>query len=118
MKRRCAKDCEAPVTELEMLRRRRELVLLSAQLQRATVVRRLDRVNHHPLQAVLGLATSLASVPLAFKVGSMVIGRIARRRDVRNTARRGRGSIVSAALGAAKFLPVLKAFPALKFLNR
>ena len=106
------------MTEIEILRRRRELVLLSAKLQRATVVRRLDRVNRHPLQAVAGLAGSLASVPLMFKVGSMVAGRIARRHEVRDTARRGRASIASAFLGAMRFLPVLKMFPVMKFLNR
>jgi hypothetical protein len=118
MKKRCATDCERPVTEIEMLRRRRELVLLSAKLQRVTVMRRLDRVNRHPLQAVLGLAASAASVPLAFKLGSMVVGRIARRHEVRNSARRGRASVTSAFLGAMRFLPVLKMFPAMKFLNR
>ena len=106
------------MTELEILRRRRELVLLSAQLQRATVVRRLDHVNRHPVQAVLGLAASVASVPLAFKVGSMIFGRIARKREVRSSTRRPRASIVAALLPALKFLPVLKMFPVLKFLNR
>ena len=118
MKKRCARDCGAPVTELEILRRRRELVLLSAQLQRATIVRRLDSVNRHPVQAVLGLATSVVSVPLAFKLGSMVLGRIVRTREVRSTARRGRASIASVVVGAMKFLPLLKMFPVLKFLNR
>ena len=102
------------MTELEILRRRRELVLLSAQLQRATVVRRLARVNGHPVQAVLGLATSMVSVPLAFKLGSMLVGRLQRKRASRPTHGRGRTSIVA----VLKFLPVLKMFPVLKFLNR
>ena len=106
------------MTELEILRRRRELVLLSAQLQRATVVRRLENVNRHPAQAVLGLLASVASVPLAFKLASMVLGRIVRKREARSTARRGRFAIVSALLPALKLLPVLKTFPVLKFLNR
>jgi len=106
------------VTELEILRRRRELVLLSAQLQRATVVRRLDRVNRHPIQAVLGLATSLVSLPFAFKIGSLLVGRIGRKAQARNAVRRGRASIVSRLLPVFKFLPVLKMFPVLKFLNR
>ena len=104
------------MTELEILRKRRELVLLSAQLQRATVVRRLDRVNRHPVQAVLGLAGSLASVPLAFKVGSLVLGRINRKTRGRPATRKA--SIAAALLGAAKLLPVLKMFPVPKFLNR
>lgn len=61
------------MTELETLRRRRELVVLSAGLQRATLVRRLDHVNRHPVQTVLRLVTSLASIPLAFKLGSMLL---------------------------------------------
>ena len=52
------------MTEMETLRRRRELVLLSAQLQRATLVRRMDNVQRHPMRTVVGLATSIASVPL------------------------------------------------------
>jgi predicted transcriptional regulator len=107
------------VTEIEILRRRRELVLLSAQLQRATVVRRLDNVSRHPAQAVFGLATSVASVPLLFKLGTMLVGRLARRkRDARELARRGRTSFVAKALPYLKFLPVLRMFPVLKFLNR
>ena len=46
------------MTELEILRRRRELVLLSAQLQRATVVRRLDNGSRHPEQAIGGRVPS------------------------------------------------------------
>ena len=106
------------MTELEILRRRRELVLLSAQLQRATVVRRLDRVNRHPVQAVVGLAASLVSLPLAFKVGSLLLGRIGRKRQARPTVRRGRASLFAKLTPVLKFLPVLKSFPILKFLNR
>ena len=106
------------MTELEILRRRRELVLLSAQLQRATLVRRLDRVNRHPVHAVLGLATSLVSLPLAFKVGSLVLGRLGRKRQARNAVRRGRGSLFARLMPVLKFLPVLKSLPIPKFLNR
>ncbi len=107
------------MTELEILRRRRELVLLSAQLQRATVVRRLDNVSRHPAQAVLGLVTSVASLPLLFKLGALVLGRVGRRkRKAREVARRARSSLLSRVLPALRFLPVLKMFPVLKFLNR
>ena len=61
------------MTELEILRRRRELVLLSAQLQRATLARRLEHVNRHPVHSVLGLAISALSVPILLKVGSVVL---------------------------------------------
>ena len=106
------------MTELEILRRRRELVILSAQLQRATLVRRLDRVNRHPVKAVLGFVTSVASVPLAFKLGSMLLGRFARKQGVRSVTRRDRPTIMSRLVPVLKFLPVLKMFPVSKFLNR
>lgn len=117
----CARDCEAAVTEIEILRRRRELVLLSAKLQRATVVRRLDNVARHPAQAVFSLIGSVASVPLLFKLGTLVIGIVARRRrahQARIAVGRGRATLVSKVLRYLRFLPVLKMFPVLKFLNR
>jgi hypothetical protein len=102
-----------------MLRRRRELVILSAELQRTTIVRRLDNVGRHPAQAVLGFVTSVASVPLLLKLGSVVVRRLMRRkREARAVARRGKASIVSMALPLLRFIPVLRTFPVLKFLNR
>ena len=111
------------MTELEILRRRRELVLLSAQLQRTTVVRRLDNVSRHPIQAVIGLATSVASVPFLFKLGMMVFGMVrgrmrAGKREARVAVKRGRRSLASKIIPLLRFLPVLKMFPILKFLNR
>ena len=67
-----------------MLRERRELVLTSAALQRATVVRRLDRIEMHPARLALGLAARAASVPLAWKLGSRAVAlavRMYRRRS-------------------------------------
>ena len=118
MRKRCGRDCEAPVTELQILRQRRELVLLSAQLQRATVVRRLDNVSRHPAQAVFGLVTSVASLPLLFKLGALLLGRAGRKRNAREAERRVRPSLLSRVLAMLRFLPVLKMFPAMKFLNR
>jgi hypothetical protein len=106
------------VTELEILRRRRELVLLSAQLQRATVVRRLDNVSRHPARAVFGLLTGAASLPLLFKLSALVLGRWGRKRRDREAMRPARPSFLSKVLPVLRFLPVLKVFPALKFLNR
>ena len=74
------------MTELEILRRRRELVVLSAQLQRATVTRRLERIETSPARVALRLATGAASVPLLWKVGSKAVGlavRAYRRRSAR-----------------------------------
>lgn len=64
------------MTELENLRRRRELVVLSAGLQRATLVRRLDRIDRHPAHAVLRFAAAAATLPIVWKVaGSMALAR-------------------------------------------
>ena len=60
------------MTELEILRRRRELVVLSAGLQRATVARRLERIDRHPAHAVLRFAAKAATLPIVWKImGSM-----------------------------------------------
>lgn len=108
------------MTELEILRKRRELVLLSAELQRATVVRRIENVARHPVNAVFGLATSAVSVPILLKVGSVVVKRLLGRRKapVRAQPKNGRVSTVLRFLPALRFLPVSKIFPVLKSLNR
>lgn len=109
------------MTELEILRRRRELVLLSAQLQRETLVRRLDHVNQHPVQVVLGLATSAASIPILFKIGSMIVGRLLRKPPAPRVVKRGpfaRFASMLKFLPMLKLLPARKFLPALKFLNR
>jgi hypothetical protein len=95
------------VTELEILRRRRELVLLSAELQRATLVRRLDHVQQHPVHAALRFAAGLASVPILLKVGSIVAGRVAAKKRRMSTTDKRRFSVLA-------LLPLLKYVPALK----
>jgi len=55
-----------------MLRRRRELVALSAGLQRETIVRRLDRIERHPLASVAAFAGTAAALPIAWKVLPML----------------------------------------------
>ncbi len=78
------------MTEAEVLRRRRELVLLSAQLQRATFTRRLQRIEVNPARVVLGYAAKVASRPMLWKVGSAAVGlavRAYRRRSVRKQER-------------------------------
>ncbi len=74
------------MTELEILHRRRELVVLSAQLQRATVARRLERIDASPVRVALGFAASAVSVPLLWTVGSKALDlavRVYRRRSAR-----------------------------------
>lgn len=62
------------MTELEILRRRRELVVLSAELQRATVARRLERLAANPARRAFGFAAKAASTPLLFKLGTAAMG--------------------------------------------
>ena len=58
------------MTEAEILEKRRELVLLAAELQRATISRRLERIEVNPARRILGFAASAVSKPLVFKVGT------------------------------------------------
>ena len=51
------------MTELEQLRQRRELVVLAAELQRATVVRRLERIQANPARRILALAAGALRRP-------------------------------------------------------
>ena len=76
------------MTELEILHRRRELVLLSAELQRATLARRISRVEANPARIALGLAAKAASVPLILTVGSKVLRTAVR--AYRRRSKRGR----------------------------
>jgi hypothetical protein len=62
------------MTEIEVLRRRRELVILSAELQRATVVRRLERIQANPARRVVGYAARVAARPMLIKVGMSAFG--------------------------------------------
>jgi hypothetical protein len=106
------------VTELEILARRRELVLLSAQLQRATVVRRLDHVQSHPVHMALGLAASIATVPILFKVGSMVAHRVAAKKRRMSSTEKRRFSLL-ALLPLLRYVPAIKAaLPKLRSINR
>jgi hypothetical protein len=75
------------VTELEELRQRRELVVLAAELQRANVVRRLERVQANPARRVLGLAAGAIRRPALLSLGSAAV-RFAVRAWRRRSARR------------------------------
>jgi len=104
------------VTELEILRRRRELVVLSAELQRATLARRLDKVHRHPLHAALGVARKAASYTFALKLAAMLAARFVHRKDPPER-RRAKPSFVSRWSWMLRLIPV-RVFPVLKFLNR
>jgi hypothetical protein len=61
------------VTEIEQLRQRRELVVLAAQLQRANVVRRLERIEANPARRILGFAASAVRRPAMFTLGTAAL---------------------------------------------
>lgn len=104
------------MTELEILQRRRELVLLSCQMQRATIARRLDHVQRHPVHTAVGLAASVASVPLAIRAATFFLGRYARRRQKSSTTKRGFSLL--ALLPLLRLAPALKAVARLRSFNR
>lgn len=104
------------MTELEILRRRRELVVLSAELQRATLARRLDNVHRHPLHSALGVARKAAGYTFALRLVAMLAVRFVHRKD-RPERRRAKPSFVSRWSWLLRLIPV-RVFPVLKFLNR
>lgn len=74
------------MTELEQLRQRRELVVLAAELQRATLVRRLDRIEANPARRWLGVAASVVARPALLSIGTAAVRyavRAYRRRSAR-----------------------------------
>ena len=58
------------MTELEELRQRRELVVLAARLQRATVMRRVERLRANPVRRVFGIAAIAARKPAIITIGT------------------------------------------------
>jgi len=77
------------MTEIETLQRRRELVVLSAQLQRATIARRLSRIEANPARVALGYAAKVASRPLLIGLGTKAV-RLAVRAYRRRSEKKGR----------------------------
>jgi len=61
------------MTELEQLEQRRELVVLAAELQRANIARRLERIQANPAKRVLGFAANAVRRPLLLKLGSAAV---------------------------------------------
>ena len=61
------------MTELEQLKQRRELVVLAAELQRANVVRRLERIQVNPARKILGLAATVATRPALITLGTAAL---------------------------------------------
>ena len=87
----CRNCCEAPpVTELEQLRQRRELVVLAAELQRANVVRRLERIETNPARRLVGLAAGALKRPAMLSIGTAAIRMVVRLLRRKRTPRRAR----------------------------
>jgi hypothetical protein len=58
------------MTELEELQKRRELVVLAARLQRATMIRRVERLRANPTRRVFGIAAAAARRPAMLSLGT------------------------------------------------
>lgn len=58
------------MTELEQLRLRRELVVVAAQLQRATVTRRIEAIRANRARTFLGFAATAARRPALVSLGA------------------------------------------------
>lgn len=58
------------MTELEELQQRRSLVVLAARLQRATLMRRVERLRANPTRRVFSLAASAARRPAILSLGT------------------------------------------------
>ena len=74
------------MTELEQLRQRRDLVVLAAELQRATLVRRLERIEANPARRWVGIAASIVARPALLSIGTAAVRyaiRAYKRRSVR-----------------------------------
>ena len=80
------------MSELATLRQRRELVLLSCDLQRATLSRRLDHIQQNPVRLALGAVANAARKPLVWRLGMATMAfavKAYRNRSARKKLRRG-----------------------------
>jgi hypothetical protein len=77
------------MTEIDVLQRRRELVVLSAELQRAAIARRLSRIEANPARVALGYAAKVASRPMLIGLGAKAV-RLAVRAYRRRSETKGR----------------------------
>ena len=92
--------------------------MLSAELQRATLVRRFENVHRHPLHSVLGVAKKAASYTFLLKLTAVVAGRYLHRKDPPERRHARKHSFVSRWSWILRLIPVSRVFPVLKFLNR
>ena len=76
---------------MNTLRRRRELVLLSCDLQRATLARRLDRVQVNPMRLAAGAVVKAVRRPMAWRLGSTALAFAWKAYRKRSARQKGRG---------------------------
>lgn len=58
------------MTERENLRQRRELVMLAAELQRATITHRLERIEGNPARRALSVVGGAVRNPAMTRIGA------------------------------------------------
>lgn len=78
------------MSELDVLRQRRELVLLSCDLQRATLARRAGHIQRSPLKIAIGAAATAVKKPLVWRFGVTALGfavKAYRKRSAKKKAR-------------------------------
>ena len=79
------------MSEMDTLRQRRELVLLSCDLQRATLARRLDRVQVNPMRLAAGAVVKAVRRPMVWRLGSTALAFAWKAYRKRSARRIGRG---------------------------
>ena len=80
------------MSELDVLRQRRELVLLSCDLQRATLSRRLGHIQRNPLGIAMGAAVKAVKRPMVWRLGTTALAfafKAYRKRSARRKVRKG-----------------------------
>jgi hypothetical protein len=79
------------VSEIDTLRQRRELVMLSCDLQRATLSRRLGKVQANPVRLAAGAVVKAAGRPMVWRLGTTALAlawKAYRKRSARRNGRR------------------------------
>ena len=79
------------MSEMSTLRQRRELVLLSCDLQRATLARRLGRLQENPMRLAVGAVAKAARRPAVWRLGTTALAvawKAYRKRSARRIGRR------------------------------
>ena len=79
------------MSEMDTLRQRRELVLLSCDLQRATLARRLVRVQTNPMRLAAGAVVKAVKRPMAWRLGSTALAFAWKSYRKSSARRKGRG---------------------------